>query len=163
MQVADTLDTLIEAFLRDGPAAQCGSAVQETGRFLSAGDLIARRLSPAEVWIQPRPLGPVSGKHRARVRRAALMAGFRLYEGAKPPAEADDNFAPIPPVSREDATLVVSALRRYANGAAPGLPDASVAERCRRLADVYEAASKGNRTLAAGLYGALQPSPKVTT
>ena len=152
-----SLTSLIDSFLRGRGDAIYPNVVLSGSRLLAHGTHVATRLSGTEVWVTPEPLARNPGIVRGKVRREALLHGFRVYEGAKPPA--DDAFAPIPPVSREDAALVVQALRRLANGTAlAGLPDPRAADRCRRLAAVYEAAAKGDRALASGLYGALPPT-----
>lgn len=151
------LTELFDGFLRGrGPMGYSGSGVRLTCRdgTLRAGTCrVAVRVSAQEVWISPDALPRSAAQYRSRLRRAAAVAGFHVMETPKPPMP-QVGFAPIPPVSVSDARLVVRALRDYAKAA---MASPAEAERCRRLAEIYNAAAEGDRALAGGLYAALPP------
>ena len=91
---------------------------------------------------------------RVTLRRIALVEGYSVYDGPKPP-EAPEGFTTIPPLTADDARLVARALRTLAVQCASG--EWPVSERARRLADVYDHAAEGHAALAAGVYSTLPP------
>lgn len=153
---AKTASEVIDSFLRQRPASAHSNGartiVQQDQGLYSGERRLALWLNPQEVWVTNAPLPHGLALHRGMVKLAAMVAGFTVREGVEPPALPSGDFATIPPVSAEDALLVVEALTRHADRC----NDAEVAARARALAEVYRAAATGARALAGGLYQALQ-------
>lgn len=158
--MALTQDALYAGFLRGAPAARWGSVfTTDDGALVANGETIARRVDATSVWLVPTRVSRAAAARRRAFKRHALLAGYQIHTGAKPPIPAP-GVAPVPPVSPADAGLVAEALEAYAGLLPEPTHPRSLAARCRRLAAVYEAARVGDRALAVGLYAALPPSPE---